>query len=160
MGRAGDLPKLLAYLGPGKNPWPSVLFVGLIAILVSSFFPFESAVKVSTTPASFGTLFYYSVTNVSALRLQPNQRFYPRGLATAGLVGCIGLSIALPPQDIGIGVAIALAGIALRLVRVKIISHKWDCDLYILLWRLIVSVIQGGFLLCIKLAPTLPFRKQ
>jgi hypothetical protein len=56
--------------------------------------------------------------------LKPNQRFYPRGLAIVGLVGCIGLSIALPPQDIGIGVAIALAGIALRLVRVKIIPHK------------------------------------
>jgi basic amino acid/polyamine antiporter, APA family len=120
MGRAGDLPKRLAYLGPGKNPWPSVLFVGLIATLVSSFSPFESAVTVS----SFGTLFYYSVTNLSALRLKPNQRFYPRGLAIVGLVGCIGLSIALPTQDIGIGVAIALAGIALRLVRVKIISHK------------------------------------
>jgi APA family basic amino acid/polyamine antiporter len=112
MGRAGDLPKRLSYLGPGNNPWPSVLFVGLIATVVSSFFPFESAVAVS----SFGTLFYYSITNLSALRLKPNQRFYPRGLAIAGLIGCIGLSIALPPQDIG--VAIALAGIALRLIRV------------------------------------------
>jgi APA family basic amino acid/polyamine antiporter len=121
MGRVGDLPKRLAYLGPGNNPWPSVLFVGLIATLVSSFFPFESAVAVS----SFGTLFYYSVTNLSALRMQPNQRFYPRGLAIAGLVGCIGLSIALPPQDIGVGVAIALVGIVLRLVHVKIFPHKW-----------------------------------
>src|SRR5262249_25770428 len=88
-----------------------------IATFVRSFFPFESAVAVS----SFGTLFYYSVTNLSALRLKPNQRFYPRGLAIVGLVGCIALSIALPPQDIGIGVAIALADIALRLIRLKII---------------------------------------
>ena len=120
MGRVRDLPKRLAYLGAGNNPWPSVLFVGLIATLVSLFFPFESAVAVS----SFGTLFCYSITNFSALRLQPNQRFYPRGLAIAGLVGCIGLSIALPLQDITIGVAIALAGIALRLVRIKIPLHK------------------------------------
>jgi hypothetical protein len=45
-------------------------------------------------------------------------------LAIVGLVRCIGLSIALPPQDIGIGVEIALAGIALRLIRVKIIARK------------------------------------
>ncbi len=120
MGRVGDLPKRLTHLGPGNNPWPSVLFVGLIATIVSSFFQFESAVAVS----SFGTLFYYSITNLSALRLQPNQRFYPRGLAIAGLVGCIGLSVALPLQDVGIGVVIALIGIALRLVRIKITSSK------------------------------------
>jgi basic amino acid/polyamine antiporter, APA family len=121
MGRAGDLPKRLAHLGPGKNPWPSVLFVGLIATVVTSFFPFESAIAVST----FGTLFYYSVTNLSTLRLQPSQRFYSRGFAIAGLIGCIGLSISLPPQDIEIGIAIALAGIAFRLVRLKVIGHKW-----------------------------------
>ncbi|MFY9871108.1 MAG: APC family permease [Candidatus Nitrosopolaris sp.] len=81
MSRAGDLPKGLAYLGPGKNPWPSVIFVGLIATIVSSFFPFESAVAVS----SFGTLLYYSIINLSALRLKQNQRFYPRGLAIVDL---------------------------------------------------------------------------
>ena len=121
MSRVGDLPKRLAHLGPGKNPWLSVLFVGLIAAIVSLFFPFESATAVS----SFGTLFYYSVTNLSVLKLQPNQRIYPRGLAIAGLVGCMGLSIALPLQDIEVGVAIALAGIALRLIRVKTLLHKW-----------------------------------
>jgi len=118
MGRVGDLPKQLAYLGSGHNPWPSVVFVGAIAILVSSFFPFESAVAVS----SFGTLFYYSVTNLSALRLKANQRLYPRGLAIAGLIGCIGLSIFLPLQDIELGITIALVGMVLRLVR-KVLSQ-------------------------------------
>jgi APA family basic amino acid/polyamine antiporter len=37
MSRVGDLPKGLAHLGPGKNPWLSVLFVGLIATIVSLF---------------------------------------------------------------------------------------------------------------------------
>jgi APA family basic amino acid/polyamine antiporter len=86
MSRVGDLPKRLAYLGPGKNPWLSVLFVGLIATIVSLFFPFEFAIAIS----SFGTLFYYSVTNLSVLKRQPSQRIYPRGLAIAGLVRCMG----------------------------------------------------------------------
>jgi amino acid transporter len=76
MSRVGDLPKQLAHLGPGKNPWLSVLFVGLIATIVSFFFSFESAIAVS----SFGTLFYYSITNLSILKLQPSQQIYPRAL--------------------------------------------------------------------------------
>lgn len=126
MSRVGDLPKRLAYLGPGKNPWLSVLFVGLIATIVSLFFPFESAIAIS----SFGTLFYYSVTSLSVLKLQPSQRIYPRGLAIAGLVGCMGLSIALPLQD-AVGVAIALAGIALRLIHIRTILHR---SLYFIVW--------------------------
>jgi APA family basic amino acid/polyamine antiporter len=120
MSRVGDLPKQLAHLGPGKNPWLSVLFVGLIATIVSFFFSFESAIAVS----SFGTLFYYSITNLSILKLQPSQQIYPRGLAVTGLVGCMGLRIALPLQDIEVGIAIALAGIALRLIRVRAIRHR------------------------------------
>jgi APA family basic amino acid/polyamine antiporter len=127
MSRVGDLPKRLAYLGPGKNPWLSVLFVGLIATIVSLFFPFESAIAIS----SFGTLFYYSVTSLSVLKLQPSQRIYPRGLAIAGLVGCMGLSIALPLQDVVVGVAIALAGIALRLIHIRTILHR---SLYFIVW--------------------------
>jgi APA family basic amino acid/polyamine antiporter len=98
---------------------PSVLFVGLVAIFVSSFFPFESAVAVSC----FGTLFYYFVTNLSALSYN-RQRFYPAGLAIAGLIGCIVLSISLPPQDIEIRVTIALVGIAFRLIHTKLIRYK------------------------------------
>jgi basic amino acid/polyamine antiporter, APA family len=127
MSRVGDLPKRLAYLGPGKNPWLSVLFVGLIATIVSLFFPFEFAIAIS----SFGTLFYYSVTNLSVLKRQPSQRIYPRGLAIAGLVRCMGLSIALPLQDVVVGVAIALAGIALRLIRIRTILHR---SLYFIVW--------------------------
>ena len=80
MGREADLPRSLAYLGRGQNPWRSVLFVGAIAILVAGFAPFGIAVAVS----SFGTLLYYTVTNLSALRLPSQQRTFPRFLAWAG----------------------------------------------------------------------------
>lgn len=113
MGREADLPRSLAHLGKGQNPWRSVLFVGAIAMLVAAFAPFGVAVAVS----SFGTLLYYTVTNFSALRLPSRQRTFPRFLAWAGLVGCIGLALALVPQDIGIGLAILLAGIILRSLR-------------------------------------------
>ena len=113
MGRESDLPTGLARLGAGQNPWRSVLFVGAISILVAAFAPFYVAVAVS----SFGTLLYYSVTNLSALRLPGQQRMFPPVLAVAGLIGCVALAFALAPQEVGIGLGILLAGIAFRSLR-------------------------------------------
>ena len=64
MGREDDLPQGLAKLGKGQNPWRSVLFVGIISILIAAFAPLTIAIAVS----SFGILLYYSVTNLSALK--------------------------------------------------------------------------------------------
>jgi basic amino acid/polyamine antiporter, APA family len=118
MGRESDLPSGLARLGTGQNPWRSVVFVGVISILVAAFAPFYVAVAVS----SFGTLLYYTVTNLSALRLAKEQRMFPRVLAVAGLIGCLALAFALAPEEIGIGLAILLAGIAFRTLRLRVSS--------------------------------------
>ncbi len=116
MGRGADLPRSLARLGKAQNPWRSVIFVGAIAMFVAAFAPFEIAVAVS----SFGTLLYYTVTNLSALRLQKEQRMFPRPLAVAGLIGCLGLAFALAPVEIAIGLAILAAGVILRILRLGI----------------------------------------
>ncbi len=114
MSRGKDLPEDLSHLTSDKNPWRSVLFVGAIAILVAAFAPFVVAVAVS----SFGTLLYYTVTNLSALRLEKNQRIFPRFLVVSGLVGCVALAFLLPPEDVVIGLAILVAGISFRALRV------------------------------------------
>jgi len=41
----------------------------------------------------------------------------------AGLIGCIGLALALAPQEVGIGLAILLAGIAFRSLRLGAIRR-------------------------------------
>jgi APA family basic amino acid/polyamine antiporter len=120
MGRESDLPTGLARLGAGQNPWRSVLFVGAISILVAAFAPFYVAVAVS----SFGTLLYYSVANLSALRLPKQQRMFPRALAVMGLIGCLGLAFVLAPQDIGLGLAILLVGLAFRSLRLGVIRRN------------------------------------
>ncbi len=113
MGREADLPKALASLGAGQNPWRSVVFVGVISMLVAAFAPFYLAVAVS----SFGTLLYYCVTNISALRLSKEQRTFPRVLAMAGLLGCVALAFSLAPREVGIGLGVLLVGIAFRGLR-------------------------------------------
>ena len=116
MGRGSDMPQTLAVIGESKNPWRSVVFVGVIAMIVAAFAPFEIAVAVS----SFGTLLYYVVTNLSALRLKKEQRMFPRLLALAGLFGCIALAFSLAPLEIAIGLAILAVGLSIRWVRLSL----------------------------------------
>ncbi|MGA3112184.1 MAG: amino acid permease [Candidatus Bathyarchaeia archaeon] len=120
MGRERDLPTGLARLGSGKNPWRSVIFVGSITLVVAAFAPLELSVAVS----SFGTLLYYAITNVSALKLPRVQRTFPRALAMAGLAGCLGLAFALSPQYIVIGLAILAVGVAYYIIRRRTIQKK------------------------------------
>jgi len=117
MGRESDLPSGLARLGTGQNPWRSVVFAGAISILVAAFAPFYIAVAVS----SFGTLLYYIVTNLSALRLAEEQRMFPRVFPVAGLVGCLALAFSLAPEVIGVGLAVLLAGIVFRGLRLLVL---------------------------------------
>jgi basic amino acid/polyamine antiporter, APA family len=116
MGRGSDLPSPLAHLGRGQNPWVAVLVVGIVATIVAAVAPFTLAIAVS----SFGTLLYYVVTNLSALRLRPEQRMFPRVLMVAGLVGCAGLALSLAPLEVGVGLALLAAGIAFRLVWLRV----------------------------------------
>jgi len=97
-------------MGEERNPWRSVILVGVVAMLVAAFAPFGTAVAVS----SFGTLLYYSVTNLSAIRLDQRQRTFPIALAVAGLVGCLGLAFSLAPQDVAVGLAILAIGLLYR----------------------------------------------
>jgi basic amino acid/polyamine antiporter, APA family len=120
MARENDLPRPLAQLGPQKNPWRSVLFVGAIAILIAGFAPFVTAVAIS----SFGTLLYYSVTNLSSLRLKKSERMFPIYLSIAGLIGCLGLAFSLPVEEIVIGLVILVIGLAIRLAYLRLKSRK------------------------------------
>jgi APA family basic amino acid/polyamine antiporter len=116
MSRNSDIPHNFSVLGAGQNPWRSVVLVGAVSMIVAAFAPFETAVAIS----SFGTLLYYTVANVSALRLKKEQRTFPRALSIAGLVGCLGLAFSLAPLEIGVGVAILLVGIAYRVLRLSV----------------------------------------
>jgi len=118
MSRNSDIPKNFSKLGEDKNPWRSVILVGTVAILVAAFAPFATAVAIS----SFGTLLYYTIANLSALRLKKEQRTFPRALSVAGLVGCVALAFSLAPFEIAVGIAILLVGISYRIIRISV-SH-------------------------------------
>lgn len=116
MSRNSDISHDFSILGAGQNPWRSVVLVGVIAILVAAFAPFTTAVAIS----SFGTLLYYTIANLSALRLKKEQRTFPLALSVAGLIGCLGLAFSLAPIEIAIGIAILLVGLSYRAARLAI----------------------------------------
>jgi APA family basic amino acid/polyamine antiporter len=110
MARGGDLPNLLSRVDANQNPWTSVLFVGVLSVIVAALAPFTAAVMVS----SFGILAYYLIANLSAFRLKPKDRMFPRWLAVAGFAGCLALMATLGPAQILIGLAAAAVGVLYR----------------------------------------------
>ena len=108
MGRQGDLPAVFARLSRGDVPSAGVLGAGTVVALLTI------AGNVETTWAfsAFTVLIYYALTNLAALRLPEHERLYPRGIAVAGLVGCLSLAFWVPPKVWLAGCAFLMAGLA------------------------------------------------
>ncbi|MEZ6111555.1 MAG: hypothetical protein R3C99_11110 [Pirellulaceae bacterium] len=84
MGRRADLPPLLGRLNESTaSPTAAVVFVGLAVRRSHVDQRRESHVVVR-----FTVLIYYSLTNLTALRLNARERLYPKWIAAVGLVAC------------------------------------------------------------------------
>lgn len=86
MARRKDLPQELERVHAKYNtPYYSIWIVGLLMALLVLFVDIARVVAVST----FALLFYYTLTNVSALRLMVENRTYPKILPFIGAATCI-----------------------------------------------------------------------
>jgi len=115
MASNGDLPRWLAAVHPRyKVPYHAELLTGAIALVVVAFGGISGAVSFS----AFTVLLYYAIANTSALTLPTGQRRWPRGLAGAGLVGCLVLAASLPwPVVVAGGAVLAVAVLARVVIR-------------------------------------------
>jgi APA family basic amino acid/polyamine antiporter len=90
MARRGDLPQVLAKVNQKfRTPNYSIWTVGILMALLVLFFDLTGVVAVST----FGALFYYALTNVSALKLRTTKRRYHKLFPILGLGTCIVLLV-------------------------------------------------------------------
>jgi APA family basic amino acid/polyamine antiporter len=90
MARRKDLPQALSKLDQKRNtPIYSTWIIGLIMALLVLLIDLSKVVAIST----FAMLFFYSLANISALRLKPEKRVYPRILPTIGAVSCLALLV-------------------------------------------------------------------
>lgn len=86
MARRKDLPQALAKLNTKFcTPHYSIWAVGILMAVLVLFFDLTGVVAVST----FGAIFYYSLTNASALKLKTGKRRYHKLVPMVGLGTCI-----------------------------------------------------------------------
>lgn len=116
MGRRGDMPAATARLdASGTTPAVSVAAVGVvIAALVLT-----GDVRTTWSFSAFTVLFYYALTNLAALRLPEESRRYPKWVAVAGLVGCLGLAFWVDSEVLLAGLGLLAAGVGWHLVARK-----------------------------------------
>jgi len=119
MGRRRDIPALFGRLdASGTSPTAAVIGVGaVIAVLVA-----VGDVRVTWSLSAFTVLIYYSITNLAATRLGADERLYPRWLAVAGLIACLGLAAFVEWRVLLVGCGVLALGlvwhaVALRLQR-------------------------------------------
>ena len=95
MGRRRDLPHVFASISKsGTTPVPAVLLVTIIiAILICI-----GDIKTTWSFSAFTVLIYYALANLAALRLKGEDQRYPRFIAIAGFIGCLGLAFFVPVQ--------------------------------------------------------------
>jgi len=109
MARQRDLPVWLAVLDPRQqSPRRAVVVTGaLIAGLVMI-----GSVKTTWSFSAFTVLVYYALTNLSALRLPPEDRRFPQLVPWLGLLSCLGLAFWVEPVIWAAGLGVILAGLA------------------------------------------------
>lgn len=113
MGRRADLPKRLSKVSKGSRvPINGILLSGLVILLTIWF----GELTFVTQTASFTILIYYSIANLSAIRLKKEDRFLPAWVAWAGLTLCILMAFSLPLPSIAAGLILLFAGHLLRLI--------------------------------------------
>jgi APA family basic amino acid/polyamine antiporter len=121
MGRRGDMPSGLASVNSHTNvPWAATLavaaIIGAIVLLRD--------VRVTWSFSAFTVLIYYALTNLCAIRLQPEQRLFPIWPAYCGLVACLFLAFWVERQVWLIGLGLILVGLAWQAIfRLKIIRR-------------------------------------
>jgi APA family basic amino acid/polyamine antiporter len=108
MGRRRDIPSLFARVsGTTATPFPAVVLVGvLIAGLV-----LIGDVRTTWSFSAFSVLIYYAITNLAAIRLNANERLYPRPIPWVGLASCLFLAFWVEPLIWLIGLGLIAGGL-------------------------------------------------
>ncbi|OLL21158.1 MULTISPECIES: APC family permease [unclassified Rhodococcus (in: high G+C Gram-positive bacteria)] len=114
MARQGDLPRPLAAVHPRfAVPHRAELAVAAVVCLLVATVDLRGVIGFS----SFGVLVYYLVANLSAFTQRDEHRRYPRFLQVIGAVGCVALTLTLPPGAVGVGAAVLAVGVLARATR-------------------------------------------
>lgn len=104
MGRRRDMPQAVSNLSV------AIVVVGLAIAGLA----FLGSVRTTWSFSAFTVLIYYSVTNLAALQLAPQERMFSRAWAWTGLISCLALAFSIEPRVWLVGLGVLLAGLAVR----------------------------------------------
>ncbi|MCA9557775.1 MAG: amino acid permease [Myxococcales bacterium] len=110
MARRAEMPTGFAALDDGGSPRRAVIGIGVLIAGLTLL----GDVRTTWTFSAFTVLIYYGLTNLSALRLAPEHRRFPRAIAVFGLVACFGLAFFVPAVVWGAGLGLLVIGFGLR----------------------------------------------
>lgn len=120
MGRRKDLPETLSKLHKKyKTPHYAVWIVGVLMMLLVLSIDLTKVVAIST----FALLFYYTLANISALKLKTKTRKYSKILPATGTATCLLILIFIlfvSPQAWIIGTASLLVGATYYIIKRKL----------------------------------------
>ena len=107
MGRRSDLPRALGVVAPGGTPMAATWGVGALIAGLSLI----GDVRTTWSFSALTVLIYYSITNLSALRLSREERLYSPLFSVAGLIGCLSLAAFIPPSVLMAGLGLLAVGL-------------------------------------------------
>jgi APA family basic amino acid/polyamine antiporter len=111
MARRRDMPGGLARVS-SRSPRRAVVATGIFIAAIA----LVGSVKTTWSFSAFTVLVYYALTNLAALRLPAADRRYPRAVAAAGLVSCLGLAFWVEPSIWLLGLGLIAAGLIWHLI--------------------------------------------
>lgn len=117
MGRRLDMPAATAHVSAGTaTPTVAVVVVasGIAALVLIG------NVQVTWSFSAFSVLIYYSITNLSALQLTPEERLYPKWIAWVGLAACLFLAFWVEVQIWLVGLGMLLLGLLWHIIARRI----------------------------------------
>lgn len=110
MAQRNDIPQILAKLHHRfDTPYLAILISSLFMMVLVFVSTLSQVVAIST----LASLFYYGVGNLSAMRLNPSKRIYPRAIPLLGIFSCVGFSLFIlfkNPEVWLIGIIILIFG--------------------------------------------------
>ena len=109
MGRRSDLPAATAEIQESTGvPVTATVVVGIFIAGLACLGDF----KLTWTFSAFTVLVYYAITNLCAIRLNPEERLYPVWISYAGLITCLSLAFFVEWRVMLAGLGLIAAGLA------------------------------------------------
>lgn len=111
MARGGDVPRALAHISPRTHA--PIIAEGVVAVVaIAAVLLLEPARLVGFSACA--VLTYYAISHVAALRQLRTERWMPRWVQIAGLVGCLLLALTLPWQGVVVTAGLAVVALLAR----------------------------------------------